>query len=290
MMVLVAAASWGTWSLFLRPLDLPATVTGTVVFAVMGLVTLPWCIPSLFASTNSITWTKRIILLLLGNGILDALNVLTYFSAIEHTSAAIAVLTHYLAPCIIALLAPTIDKRKQPGAITAAIVALLGLLLVLAPWQPTDSAVSSGSVNASSIFGVGTLFGLLSAVCYAGNVFVVRRLASEIGAARAISYHAFIAAAILLPFAAPHLHQLSGHAAIILSIAAVTIGAGSGVLFVGGLRYIDSGQAAVLTYAEPLVAVLIGAIWYHEPFGVLAIAGATLIAAAGIYVATRRKP
>ena len=40
-LVAIAAASWGTWSLFLRPTHLPATVTTPIIFLVMGLVTLP---------------------------------------------------------------------------------------------------------------------------------------------------------------------------------------------------------------------------------------------------------
>jgi drug/metabolite transporter, DME family len=271
-MVLLAAASWGTWSAFLRPTNLPATVTGPIVFFVMAVVTLPWCFRA-----APVRWHRRTVLLLLAHALFDALNVLAYFSAIERTSAAIAVLTHYLAPCLIALLTPLIDKQKSPGARIATVAALIGLLLVLAPWQ------------SAAPLGLGAVFGALSAFCYAGNVFVVRRLATEIGTARAISYHSLIAACFLIPFGFRQLGMVTTDSLLRLLIAAVTIGAGSGALFVSGLRRIDSGRAAVLTYAEPLVAVAIGAIWYQEPFGALALAGSILIAGAGIYVTTRSK-
>ena len=39
--VAAAAASWGTWSLFLRPTELPATVTTPVMFLVVALCTAP---------------------------------------------------------------------------------------------------------------------------------------------------------------------------------------------------------------------------------------------------------
>jgi drug/metabolite transporter, DME family len=274
-MVLLAAASWGTWSAFLRPTNLPATVTGPIVFLVMSVATLPWCFRA-----APVQWQRRTVLLLLAHGLFDALNVLAYFSAIERTSAAVAVLTHYLAPCIIALLTPLIDKQKSPGARTATVAALIGLLLVLAPWQ------SAGPGQPAPLC-MGAVFGALSAFCYAGNVFVVRRLATEIGTARAISYHSLIAAALLIPFGARQIGMVTTDSLLRLLIAALTIGAGSGALFVSGLRRIDSGRAAVLTYAEPLVAVAIGAIWYREPFGALAFAGSVIIAGAGIYITTR---
>ncbi len=37
-MVAAAAASWGTWSLFLRPTHLPANVTSPILFVVMAIV------------------------------------------------------------------------------------------------------------------------------------------------------------------------------------------------------------------------------------------------------------
>ena len=40
--VLVAAASWGTWTLFLNPAHLPVAVSTPIMFLVMGVTALPW--------------------------------------------------------------------------------------------------------------------------------------------------------------------------------------------------------------------------------------------------------
>jgi len=40
-MVAVAAAGWGTWSLFLLPTGLPAVVTTPIMFLVMGIAGIP---------------------------------------------------------------------------------------------------------------------------------------------------------------------------------------------------------------------------------------------------------
>ncbi|MBP9087173.1 MAG: DMT family transporter [Kofleriaceae bacterium] len=276
-MVVGAAASWGTWSLFLRPTGLPATVTGPLIFLVMGLVCLPWCwrLPRAH-------WTPRIKWLLVANGVFDALNVLAFFSALEHTTVAIAVLTHYLAPCFIALAAPYIDRQRTPGALPAAAVALAGLGLVLTPWHTSHNA---GNV------GLGALLGAGSAICYAGNVFVVGRVALVLGPLRAMGYHALIAGVLLLPLALADISLLNGSNLALLSTAAITIGAISGVLFVAGLERIGSARAAVLTYAEPLVAVVIGVVYWHEAASGWAVLGGLLIAGAGLFtVIARPKP
>src|SRR5438874_2193852 len=104
-MVVLAAASWGTWSLFLRPTNLPATTTSPILFAVMGLATLPFALRG-----PRVRWDRTTAALVVANAAFDALNVLAFFAAISTTTVAIAVLTHYAAPILIALAAPTIAR------------------------------------------------------------------------------------------------------------------------------------------------------------------------------------
>ncbi len=267
--VAAAAASWGTWSLFLRPTHLPANVTSPILFAVMAIIAWPlsWREPRA-------TWDRGALLLLAGNTVCDALNVLAFFAALRYTTVAIAVLTHYFAPILIALAAPRIDGITTRGARPAAGVALVGLALVLEPWHaPAEGAV------------IGALLGLASAAAYAGNVFVVRRFATRVGNARAIASHSAIAAVLLLPVAAGDLGDVTAPGLALLVAGAASIGAGSGILFVAGLRRIGAARAAVLAYAEPLVAVAVGALAWHEPVSPFASVGGALVLVAGAWVA-----
>ncbi len=268
-MVTLAAASWGTWSLFLRPAGLPPTVTAPLLFAVMGLAALPFALRS-----RAIVWTRRDVGLVLANAAFDSLNILTFFGAIHYTTVAIAVLTHYAAPIFIALAAPRIDGVATPGARPAAAAALVGLVIVLEPWgAPAHGALVGGAL------------GLVSAVCFAGNAFTVKRLAETIGAARAMSYHSLIAAAATAPLLAFHDGEISAKSVGIVAIAAASIGAGSGVVYAVGLTRIGSARAAVLTFAEPLVAVAVGVLAWHESLNWTAALGGALVLGAGIYVA-----
>lgn len=268
-LVLLAASSWGTYSLFLRPAGLPATATAPILFAVMGLVTLPFALRAPRA-----TWDRTTLALLVGNTLFDALNVITFFGAIASTTVAIAVLTHYVAPIVIALAARRIEGITVRGSGPAAVVALCGLVIILEPWH----------VGAAGI-GVGAILGLISALCYAGNTFVVKRLAERVGATRAMSYHSLLAAVLLAPLLLLDHPPLEVRSVGLVIIAAVTLGALSGVVFVHGLTQISSARAAVLTYAEPLVAVAVGALVWGEPLSPLAAVGGALVLASGLYVA-----
>ena len=83
-----------------------------------------------------------------------------------------------------------------------------------------------------------------------------------------------------------------GHAratSALLGAGAATIGAVSGIVFVVGLTRIGSARAAVLTFAEPLVAVAVGALVWDEPLHPLAALGGALVLGAGIHVARKAR-
>jgi drug/metabolite transporter (DMT)-like permease len=200
--------------------------------------------------------------------------VITFFAAMAYTSVAIAVLTHYLAPILIALASPRIEGTYTRGARPAAVIALAGLVIMLEPWR----GASDGVV-------IGALLGAASAVAYAANVFIVRRLAERIGPARVMSYHSGLAAVVMLPFAVSGLATVRWTDVALLAAGSTTIGALSGIVFIAGLARIGAARSAVLTFAEPLVAVAVGALVWHEPLRPLAAFGGVLVLGAGIHVA-----
>jgi drug/metabolite transporter (DMT)-like permease len=273
LMVTLAAASWGTWSLFLRPTGLPSFLTTPLIFAIMAVVTFPLTLPE-----PRVQWDRPTVLLLLGNTAADALNVITFFGALSYTTVAIAVLTHYIAPILIALASPWIEGTQTRGARPAAAVALGGLVIMLEPWRGAGDGVV-----------IGAALGAASAVAYAANVFIVRRLNERIGPARVMSYHSALAAAVMLPFAVSGLATVSWSDVGLLALGATSIGALSGVVFIAGLARIGAARTAVLTFAEPLVAVAVGALVWAEPMRPLAAIGGALVLAAGIHVARQAR-
>jgi len=272
-MVAVAAASWGTWSLFLRPTHMPATVTTPILFLVTGLVTLPAALRA-----PRVAWDRTTLGLLVAYAAFNGFNTGAYFAALRITTIEIAVLTHYLAPILIALAAPRIDGVATPGAGVAAAVALTGLVVILEPWHaPAEGAL------------LGAALGTASAACYAGSVFAARRIAVRIGPTRALCYHALIATALLAPLAAGHTGEITLPGLGLAAVGALTLGAASGAVFNIGLVRIGSARAAVLTFFEPLVAVVVGATVWGEPVSPLAAVGGALVLGAGIEVARKAR-
>lgn len=271
LLVGVAACTWGTWSLFVRFSGVPADVSAPVVFALMGVLTLP----AVWRDRRDVRWDRGAIALLVANAVFAAGNIYTYFAAMAHTTVAVAALTHYLAPILVAVAAPVIERERVPGAPAAAVLGSAGLVLVLEPW--------AGDAGRGDVV-LGAALGAASAVCYAGNIFIARRLEPRVGASRTIAYHALIAAAILAPVAGGELAAMDARAVGVLALGAAGPGALAGVLFVTGLARIGSSRAAVLAYLEPLVAVVAGWIAWGEGLRAPAAAGAALIVAAGLWV------
>jgi drug/metabolite transporter (DMT)-like permease len=294
-LILAAAISWGTWSLWLRPTGLPSEVTTPILFLAMALGAWP-----LMLRERAPRWSKRAVLLLIAFGVSDAINVGTFFAAMSVTTVAIAVLTHYAAPVIVALLAPRIDGVYVPHAKLAAVLALVGLTIVLQPWRELEGDVVAGSAgstadvvaaSAGSTADVvlGAILGLVSACAYASNVFLARRLTEDLGASRTLGLHSVIAALLLLPLAGSRLFEIELVDVPYLAIGCLGPGLLAGLAFLRALTLIGAARASILAFVEPLVACLVGFLVWDEPLGWSVVVGGALVIAAGVLVVGPRR-
>jgi drug/metabolite transporter (DMT)-like permease len=208
----------------------------------------------------------------------DALNVVFFFAAYQRTSVAIAVLTHYLTPTLVALAAPLALGEAWKGRTLLAVgVSSLGLVLLLEPW--------SAARHAGDFVGAG--FGLASAVCYATNVILNKRLVPVFSGSEMAFYHGFVALPLLLLIApSGAFAHVAPAAASWLALGALLPGAVCGLLFVWGLRSVQASHAANLTLFEPFVATVGASIALHEPLGAASIFGGGLILAGATLAVT----
>ena len=270
-----AAASWGLWPFVLRLAERFGPVDAAVWSAALMAVMTVAAAPSLRGC--SLQASPRPAIVALGLlGITDAANAWFFFQAYRTTTVALAVSTHYLAPILVALFAPLAsDEPRHPRAVIAACVAFGGLLLILNPWaEPLGHTAI-----------VGSLFGVASAFAYAGNVFLNRRIGSAFTGAQVTVLHGLVATPLLMLVTQ---RDAWAHTSVgtfgVLSIAGITIGAASGIAFITGLRLIPTAHSAVLTFAEPIVALLLGVLVLGEPLAPRAVVGALAIVAAGVFV------
>lgn len=277
-LVVVAACGWGTWPLILRHAPIAAALQAIFLLAVQALVSLPLMTRDrVRVKADAKAWAFVAWL-----GVGDAMNVILFFAAYQRTSVAVAVLTHYLAPIFVALAAPfVLGERRRIRTYVSVALAFVGLVMLLAPWSRD---IGPGGA-------VGGLLGAGSAVFYASNVIVSKRLAPVFSSSELMFFHALVAVPLLALFVRP-----SDLAAVtpssLWAILGGALGPGTlgGLFFVWGLHRVPASHASTLTLLEPTVAVALAAVFLGERPGPLGLAGALLVLGGATLVVLSPRP
>ena len=267
--VAIAASAWGTWPLILRHADaikpMHAALVAVIVMAMITVVSgIAMTRDRLPARATTRDWLGIAWL-----GIGDAANCFLFFKAYQVTSVAIAVLTHYLTPILVAIAAPLLLKeRLSARGYGAVALSFLGLVFLLGPWR-----AQSGAHDLD-----GALLGAGSAVFYASNIIVNKRLVGIFSASELMFFHGLVATP-LLALLVPHAvwSSIDCRAAAIVTAGAVGPGALAGLFFVWGLQRIPANHASTLTLLEPLVAVVASVVVLKESASALSVVGGACI-------------
>lgn len=269
----LAAVAWGTWSLFLRPAGVDPRWSSALMLTVVALATAPLLARK--AARGPLEGPPRAPRewwAIVAMGLFDAANAGLFFAAMAKTTVAVAVLSHYLAPLLLAVVAPRVLRtRPQPAAIPLALVALFGLALVLDPLRGLSPSAA-----------VGAACGAGSAVFYAANVLITKRLGGRFSSEEQLVYHAVISAALLALIAVVTRAPSPPLAGLVrIGVASVLIGAGAGLAFLYGLRHVPAEHAGMLTFLEPLTAVVVAVFAFGEQPSRGALVGGLLVVVAG---------
>jgi drug/metabolite transporter (DMT)-like permease len=277
-LVALAASGWGTWPLVLGRAPMPAALQSGIVMAVVTLVSLPMMLRDRVAKKATLGQWAGIAWL----GVADAMNIVLFFAAYQTTTVAISVLTHYLTPIFVALAAPVVLREKARVRTLAAVaVSFAGLVLLLDPFR----------VGLSRADAIGAALGAGSAVFYASNVLVTKRLSPVFSGAELMFFHGLVAVPLLFALVpAGDYARVDPRGLVVVGTAAIFIGALGGLSFVWGLRRIPASHASVLTLLEPFVAVLLATAFLGQPLGALPLLGAVLILLGGLAVVSGPPP
>jgi drug/metabolite transporter (DMT)-like permease len=277
-LVAVAAVAWGTWPLILRRAVMPSSLQAAILMVMLTLLSLPVMLKDrVRVRAKPVHWFGVGWL-----GVADALNVALFFGAYQRTSVAIAVLTHYFTPVFVALAAPIVlRERAHSRTFGAVAVSFAGLVLLLEPWKST--------LAPSDV--LGAALGAGSAVFYASNVLVNKRLAHVFSGSELMFYHGFVAIPLLWALV-PSGTVAAASTTSILVVVVGSLGPGvlGGLLFVWGLRRIAASHASVLTLLEPFVAVVTAAIFLNQGLAKVQILGGLFILFGALLVITARGP
>ena len=278
--VAFAGVIWGTIPLVLRAADGASVVKVfyRVFFAAGGI--LLW-----MAATRTLGQVtglpRRKLLQVALQGVLLTLNWVLFLSALDRTSVATAELLGYTGPVLVAVFAPFVTGERFDRRILLPLALSLGGIAVILVPQGLSVA------GPRELFGAALAFG--SALTYATLLLRSKKILTGISGLSLMLVEYTVASAILVPFVAWFYAHGQGPTTTTAYGALLTLGlvqtAFAGVFFLSGLRRVRTDHAAILTYAEPVSAVLFAALFLAEPLTAWTLAGGGMVVAGGLVVA-----
>ena len=217
----------------------------------------------------SIKNIKKELLLLLLSGAAMGINWILLFEAYKYTTVSVATLSYYFAPVIVMIVCPLIFKEKLNGKQTLCFVmSTAGLVLI------------TGTSGGGSDDLLGIAFGLGAAVFYATVMLLNKFIKGVMGLHR--TFIQFLSAiVVLVPYVAITsgftLGELNSTGWTCLLVVGLIHTGITYCMYFSALKELPGQKVAILSYIDPLVAVLVSVIWLQEAISLPQIIGGVLI-------------
>lgn len=274
---------FGTIGIFRRYIPLPSSLVA-MTRGLTGMLFLLLVMVLRKRGMNRTAVRRKLGLLCL-SGAAIGVNWILLFEAYNYTSVATATLCYYLAPMFVILASPlVVGERLTAKKLICVLTALLGMVFV--------SGVLETGGGSSDLKGV--LLGLGAAVLYASVVLMNKQLGDVPAYDRTI-VQLGSSAAVLLPYVLltedmGALTFTPGTIGLLLVVGIVHTGIAYALYF-GSLMQLKAQTAAILSYIDPVVAVLLSALVLREHMSLLSGLGAVLVLGAAVVseLPSRRK-
>ena len=220
---------------------------------------------------------RRSLPLLLFSGMAMGFNWILLFEAYKYTTVSVATLSYYFAPVIVTAVCPFLFKEKLTRKqILCFVMSTLGIVLI----------TGIGDLSQGSSHLLGVCFGLGAAVLYATVVLINKFIRDVEGIHR--TFLQFLAAiATLVPYVALTSGVTLGGMDAVGWLCLLIVGlVHTGVtycMYFTALRDVPGQKAAILSYIDPLVAVLISVTLLGEALTPAQAAGGALILGFTLY-------
>lgn len=219
---------------------------------------------------------KELVLLLI-SGAAMGINWILLFEAYKYTTVSVATLSYYFAPVIVTLICPILFKERLTAKkLVCFVFSTLGLVLVIGVGD-----LASGNIDMR-----GVLFGLGAAMFYASVVILNKLIKKVAGLHR--TFLQFIGAIIvLLPYVlftgGISFASLDTKGYICLAVLGIVHTGIAYCLYFSSLKELEGQKAAILSYIDPLVAVIVSVTVLAEPLSVTQAVGGVLILGFTLY-------
>ena len=268
--MLLSMLIFGTVGLFVRYIPLPSSLIACAR-GVIGAVCIYLFIKLRGQKLNAAAIKNNAPVLLLSGAALG-FNWVFLFEAYRYTTVATATLLYYLAPVMVMLLSPLVLKEKlTKRKLLCCLISLIGMVFV--------SGAATGSLPQGEEL-TGILWGLGSATLYACVMLLNKKLHDILPQDRTV-VQLSVSAVLMLLYAILTEKQLSFSLTAVQGLLLITVGVvHTGVAYLcyfGALRDLKATSAAILSYLDPVAAILLSWLVLGEALGLHGMLGAVLI-------------
>ena len=258
---------FGTIGIFVRHIGLPS---GFIAFArgIIGTIFL-LCVMVAGRKKTSFKDIKRNLLTLILSGVFIGINWMLLFEAYRFTSVACATLAYYLSPVFVIVASSFVLKEKMTVKKALCVLyALVGIVFVSGVIEDGLSGIK------------GLLFGAGAAVFYACVVLLNKHL-KDISSYDTTVVQLASAGLTILPYTLltdEIFPEAFTSKAIIMLIIVGAVHTGLAyVLYFGAIKDLPAQTAAIFSYVDPVVAIILSALLLSEPLSPMGIVGAVLV-------------
>lgn len=214
---------------------------------------------------------RKEIPVLLGSGVAMGVNWILLFEAYRYTTVSVATLSYYFAPVIVIILSPILFREKlTKKQIICFVMSTIGLVLI----------IDVTNIGEGSFHLMGILFGLGAAVFYAMVILLNKFIKGVSGIHRTLLQF-FAAILVLIPYVCftggIHLGTLNGKGWICLLIVGLVHTGITYCMYFSSLKDLSGQEAAILSYIDPLVAVVVSVLVLKEGISWLQLLGGGLV-------------
>jgi drug/metabolite transporter (DMT)-like permease len=227
----------------LNPINILWTVNIIAVFVLLLRL-------SIQKRVKDITGLSKSYITLIALGIFFAINNVLFIYSIKLTTIGNAILTHYLAPVFVMIFGIFLVKEKLTKISTIALLlSVIGLTIILLP----------NELTLKNVHFLGLILGTLSAIFFSLEILLKKILAKSYDADIIVILYLFISIFLLIPFISINKILSVGNNSLIILLASGVIASALGItLFTSGLKDVKAQNAGIISYIEPLGAMLWG--------------------------------
>lgn len=215
--------------------------------------------------------TRDLILLII-TGAVMGFNWILLFEAYNHTTVAVATLCYYMQPTIVVLLSPLIFREKlTKKKMICALIAITGMVFV-------SGVIGDSSSQAGSLYGV--MLGLGAAVLYSA-VVIMNKLITGVEAYPKTTGQLLSAGLAMIPYLLLtdgfSMEGMTIRVVLLLLVVGLVHTGIAYVLYFGSMDGLRVQSIAILSYIDPVSALLFSAVLLKEPLSIMSAAGAVMI-------------